>query len=161
MLRQSPICYQQKHLWLIGHIRTLHWLWCTHAHAHTHTGACSVFLFQKCMLTKHLHLLTNIYHILSHIQIHSLGTLTNKYSSDTRPVWCAVNVFCEGLKGALERSFELRCGYPHVTVLMFINDWTANEGPDSLHFHLLVVMPIVLLKIAFFTCGFKSFFRAQ
>ena len=39
MLWQSLICYQQKHLWLIGHIRTHHWGCgvCVYTHTHTHT----------------------------------------------------------------------------------------------------------------------------
>ena len=43
MLWESLICYQQKHLWLIGHIRTPQWSWCTHTHAHTNTPRHALF----------------------------------------------------------------------------------------------------------------------
>ena len=55
-LWQSLMCYQQKHLWLIGHIRTHHWaVVCvhirtqTHTHTHTHTYRRALFLSHMCM----------------------------------------------------------------------------------------------------------------
>lgn len=63
MLWQSLIRYQQKHLWLIGRIRTHHWLWRTH----THRGV--LCLRYACMLMTHLPSLSNVYHILSRKKI--------------------------------------------------------------------------------------------
>lgn len=71
MLWQSLICYQQKHLWLIGHIRTHHWaVVCIYIYisTHTHTGMLCFCLRYAYMLITHLHSLTNVYHILSCIQ---------------------------------------------------------------------------------------------
>lgn len=52
MLWQSLICYQQKHLWLIGHIRTHHWaVVCIYIYIyiHTHTHRHALFLSQICI----------------------------------------------------------------------------------------------------------------
>lgn len=69
-LWQSLICYQQKHLWLIGHIRAHRWLRCVHTHIHkrTHAGVLCFSLGYECMLIIHFHSQANVNHISSRTQ---------------------------------------------------------------------------------------------
>lgn len=134
MLWQSLICYQQKHLWLIGHIRTV-------VHTHTHTGVLCFCLRYACMLITHyLRSLTNVYHILSRMQTRykdALKGFARAYTyrhMKTRPsdVVCCELVL-RGLERGPRKELELCCGFTRVSVMTFINDWVAVEASLAKH----------------------------
>lgn len=115
MLWRSLMCYQRKHLWLICHIRNHPRLWCAHTQLHTE-------IFMRANYT--IGLAINSSHIPSRIQILSWmpsDSLEIHALADTHQVGCAVNQFCEVLKGALKRSLNYVVVYPHVCVMTFIN----------------------------------------